>query len=29
MRLGLRTRISAYGLLGYALLSAPTLGEAL
>ncbi len=26
---GLRTRISAYGLLGYALLSAPTLGEAL
>ncbi|MEH7970976.1 AraC family transcriptional regulator, partial [Pseudomonas aeruginosa] len=29
LRLGLRTRISAYGLLGYALLSAPTLGEAL
>lgn len=29
MRLGLRTRVSAYGLLGYALLSAPTLGEAL
>ena len=29
MRLGLRTRISAYGLLGYALLSAPTFGEAL
>ncbi|WP_375738897.1 AraC family transcriptional regulator [Pseudomonas boanensis] len=27
--LGLRTRISAYGLLGYAMLSAPTLGEAL
>jgi AraC-like DNA-binding protein len=29
MRLGQRTRISAYGLLGYALLSAPTFGEAL
>ncbi|KAF1071922.1 MAG: putative HTH-type transcriptional regulator [Pseudomonas citronellolis] len=29
LRLGLRTRVSAYGLLGYALLSAPTLGEAL
>lgn len=27
--LGLRTRISAYGLLGYAMLSAPTFGEAL
>ncbi|WP_271195094.1 AraC family transcriptional regulator [Pseudomonas turukhanskensis] len=29
IELGLRTRISAYGLLGYALLSAPTFGEAL
>lgn len=29
LRLGLRTRISAYGLLGYALLSAPTFGDAL
>lgn len=29
MRLGQRTRISSYGLLGYALLSAPTFGEAL
>lgn len=29
LELGQRTRISAYGLLGYALLSAPTLGEAL
>lgn len=29
MRMGLRTRISAYGLLGYALLSAPTFGDAL
>ncbi|WP_440466825.1 AraC family transcriptional regulator ligand-binding domain-containing protein [Pseudomonas sp. YH-1] len=29
LRLGVRTRITAYGLLGYALISAPTLGEAL
>ncbi len=29
LQLGVRTRISAYGLLGYALLSAPTFGEAL
>ncbi|AYC33648.1 AraC family transcriptional regulator [Pseudomonas cavernae] len=29
LALGLRTRISAYGLLGYAMLSAPTFGEAL
>ncbi|MDE3739751.1 AraC family transcriptional regulator [Pseudomonas resinovorans] len=29
LTLGLRTRISAYGLLGYAMLSAPTFGEAL
>lgn len=29
LELGQRTRISAYGLLGYALLSAPTLGDAL